>query len=90
MNFIFLVERREPLPNGGAQVFDAQTAMLCGEGVELIKAGTQERFCPPQVIPRVVVECGGYLDESLQESFLGRLRAKPDFLPGFVSLKKPP
>src|SRR5580658_7459004 len=36
----------------------------------------------------MVVECGGYLNKPLKKSLLGRRRIEPDFLPGFVSLKK--
>lgn len=35
-----------------------------------------------------MVERGRYLDESLEESFLGWRRMKPDFLPCFVSFEK--
>jgi hypothetical protein len=42
VSYVFLVEHREPSAHGGAQLIDLQATVLCGKGIKLFEARTQE------------------------------------------------
>lgn len=84
----YLLQRRCPLPQFLAQLFQSHSPVLGRELFQLLQSFLKQRFCSLAVSLRMVVECRGYLRDALQKCLV-RLRClEPDGLPTLMRVEK--
>jgi len=70
------------------EFIERQPAVSFRVAHELDDPRSQQRFRPGFVSALIMVECGGELDQTLQESFLRLGFDQPDFFPDFMGFKE--
>lgn len=76
----------EPFAHGAAQGSEMEAAIVGGELFRLVEAAAHERAHAFVVSLLMMIESGGDLDDSLEESFVRLGGGKPDSFPGFVGV----